>query len=87
MTIPPKKFLQRKIANKEIPASSSPSKRNSCKYTEPKYGVKTIGQDVLSSTEKTILNIRTALPSNFSRFSPLRSILKNGIDHHEVEFL
>ena len=38
-----------------------------------------------SLTEKTTLNIRTILPSNFSRFSSLllRSTVKNGIDQHE----
>ena len=44
----------------------------------------------LSSTEKTTLNIRTILPSNFSRLSLLSSTaikLKNGIDQHdEAEF-
>ena len=41
----------------------------------------------LSSTEKTTPSIRTILPSNFSRFSPLRSTVKNSIDQHdEAEF-
>ena len=35
----------------------------------------------LSLTEKTTPNIRT--PSNFSRFLPLRSTVKNGIDKHD----
>ena len=43
----------------------------------------------VNSFEKTTLNIRTILPSNFSRFSSslLRTTVKNGIDQHdEAEF-